>query len=268
MVFGCGSSNPTQDQGSADASREDMAIHDAAAPDGDVGQGDVGSPDMALPQDMSVDAAMDAGMEDDAGLVRPDVGLCETCELDSQCPSGADCVTFGPYRLCLTRVASEFSVCPRTFEAASLALTPDTYYCLPTEGCCIDEDDDGYGQGQFCAGADCNDADEAVYPGADEFCNGTDNDCDEVPDDAVIDCPTSGCEANGAGYVGFLSSQCVDGACELTGGVSCGLYACAGGHSTGDACAVTCDVGGLDRDDRCVAAAHCDQGVCVADAPD
>ena len=59
-------------------------------------------------------------------------------------------------------MADEFATCPRTFEAAALAAEPNRFYCLPTEGCCIDEDDDNYGEGVFCDGADCNDNDELV----------------------------------------------------------------------------------------------------------
>ncbi len=37
---------------------------------------------------------------------------------------------------------------------------------------------------------DCNDANSAVYPGADEYCNGTDDDCDGVADDSALDAST------------------------------------------------------------------------------
>jgi hypothetical protein len=47
--------------------------------------------------------------------------------------------------------------------------------CPPS---CIDGDHDGYGDGVGCLGADCNDAEPAVNPGADEICeDGVDNDC-------------------------------------------------------------------------------------------
>ncbi len=47
---------------------------------------------------------------------------------------------------------------------------------------CSDRDGDGYGMG--CAlGADCNDRDSAMHPGAVESCNFRDDDCDGLVDD-------------------------------------------------------------------------------------
>ena len=47
--------------------------------------------------------------------------------------------------------------------------------CPPS---CTDRDLDGYGDGAGCLGADCDDADGAINPGADETCgDGVDNDC-------------------------------------------------------------------------------------------
>ncbi|MBI4704916.1 MAG: SUMF1/EgtB/PvdO family nonheme iron enzyme [Deltaproteobacteria bacterium] len=48
---------------------------------------------------------------------------------------------------------------------------------------CQDADGDGYGL--WCAaGADCNDRDRAVHPGASEICNFRDDDCNALVDDA------------------------------------------------------------------------------------
>ena len=73
-------------------------------------------------------------------------------------------------------------------------LTSNTYY--------LDADGDGYGdagQTQLACSApsgyvgddtDCDDSDGEVYPGAIEYCNGTDDDCNAIIDDACIDlCP-------------------------------------------------------------------------------
>ena len=48
---------------------------------------------------------------------------------------------------------------------------------------CQDADGDGYSD-EACGGTDCYDADPLTYPGADEVCDGWDNDCDGfIPDD-------------------------------------------------------------------------------------
>jgi hypothetical protein len=50
---------------------------------------------------------------------------------------------------------------------------------------CVDDDEDGYGEG--CAlGPDCDDDDDAVSPAADETCNGVDDDCDGEEDEDLV----------------------------------------------------------------------------------
>lgn len=49
---------------------------------------------------------------------------------------------------------------------------------------CIDNDHDGYGQGCLL-GADCNDANAAINPVAQEVCDNLDNDCDVAVDENV-----------------------------------------------------------------------------------
>jgi len=56
--------------------------------------------------------------------------------------------------------------------------------CLPTE-LCVDEDGDGFGQGPGCDGPDCDDTLETVFIGADEVCNGFDDDCDGAVEENV-----------------------------------------------------------------------------------
>jgi hypothetical protein len=62
----------------------------------------------------------------------------------------------------------------------------------------VDADGDGYGdderpldvceleEGQSQEGADCDDADASTFPGAEELCDGVDNDCDGVADSGEI----------------------------------------------------------------------------------
>ncbi len=55
---------------------------------------------------------------------------------------------------------------------------------------CTDEDGDTYAiEGYSCGEVDCADDDKETYPGADELCDGKDNDCDDVvpPDEADAD---------------------------------------------------------------------------------
>ncbi|MCB9794835.1 MAG: putative metal-binding motif-containing protein [Alphaproteobacteria bacterium] len=57
-------------------------------------------------------------------------------------------------------------------------------------------DDDGDG---FPASTDCDDQDAAVYPGADEACDGVDQDCDEAVDEGAPGADTFA-DADGDGY--------------------------------------------------------------------
>ena len=79
-------------------------------------------------------------------------------------------------------------------------IDPDT--AIGTTVFYADEDGDGFGSedttlactqpsGHVANADDCDDASDAVYPGADEFCDGIDNDCDGITDpDTAIDAPT------------------------------------------------------------------------------
>ena len=50
---------------------------------------------------------------------------------------------------------------------------------------CVDEDEDGFGEGAACRGPDCDDTDPTVNPNAREVCDGVDNDCAGGPDDDI-----------------------------------------------------------------------------------
>jgi len=79
-------------------------------------------------------------------------------------------------------------------------------------GECTDDDGDGFSvEGGNCGRVDCNDDNENVNPGADEVCDGLDNDCDNLVDEGNV------CEQCGNGVVKG-SEECDDG---LNNGVPC-----------------------------------------------
>jgi hypothetical protein len=62
---------------------------------------------------------------------------------------------------------------------------------------CVDEDNDGYGDGASCKGPDCDDYNGAIHPGAQEVCgDGKDQDCDG----ADTACPENCVDNDGDGY--------------------------------------------------------------------
>ena len=83
-----------------------------------------------------------------------------------------------------------------------------------------DVDGDGYGDpgssssacaqpsGYVADDSDCDDADGAQYPGADEYCNGEDDDCDgTVDEDEAVDASTWYADVDGDGYGDPASSS-------------------------------------------------------------
>ncbi len=84
----------------------------------------------------------------------------------------------------------------------------------------LDYDDDGYGgstytleacdapEGYVADATDCDDLEVYSFPGADEWCDGVDNDCDdEVDEDDAIDAPTWYEDADGDGYGSTTATQ-------------------------------------------------------------
>ena len=78
---------------------------------------------------------------------------------------------------------------------------------------CIDEDEDGFGDGAACRGLDCDDGNAAVNPNAREACDGVDNDCSGRADDDIdeLGCPLT------LGVCAGASAACMNGAFEACG---------------------------------------------------
>ena len=84
------------------------------------------------------------------------------------------------------------------------ALDADTWY--------LDDDGDGYGDASATTedcdqpsdyvsdDTDCDDTDDEVYPGADEYCDDVDEDCDSTVDEGALDKDTWYADADGDGY--------------------------------------------------------------------
>jgi hypothetical protein len=137
----------------------------------------------------------------------------------------------------------------------------------PTSAECAasDRDRDSFGDHASCVARDCDEANPAIHPGAQEACNGRDDDCDGTIDEEL------GEGACGVGACRRTVGYCVDG----------GLAACVAGAPTPERCngvdddcdgmtdeeiadGATCGAGACRRTAQCVAGV---MQMCVAGAP-
>jgi len=95
---------------------------------------------------------------------------------------------------------------PVAFLALILALSacrtdpdkPDTDTIVPIDDTgpnAVDADGDGYSSDE-----DCDDSDAGIHPGADEYCDGIDNDCDGVIDEDALDATPWYADADADGW--------------------------------------------------------------------
>jgi hypothetical protein len=137
-----------------------------------------------------------------------------------ECQKGVRTCTNGTWGTCDGGVSPTDEVCD-TFdndcdgEADNLDEPPRWYK---------DGDGDGFGAsdefregctqpgGYYAEGGDCNNSDPAIHPGAEEVCDGADNNCDGTVDE---DC---GCEAGTSQACGSSVGACQQGSQECTNG--------------------------------------------------
>ncbi len=139
--------------------------------------------------------------------------LCKPCDNDRECDDNEDlCLSFGRNAYCGEDCADD-GVCPAGYECVDVE-DADARQCVPAGGAscqpCTDLDGDGYGDGADCLGFDCDDDDPTVYRGADELCDGKDNDCNALVDDAPSGAPAGGCPTEGV--CAAVTLACVGGA--------------------------------------------------------
>ncbi len=104
-----------------------------------------------------------------------------------------------------------------------------------------DADADGYGdassttedceapEGYVADDTDCDDAEDATFPGADEYCDGADDDCDgDVDEDEAVDASTWHLDFDGDGYGGSLTTP----SCEQPSGYVADDTDCDDGDAT------------------------------------
>jgi hypothetical protein len=117
-------------------------------------------------------------------------GLGGFCEADGDCESGLEC---------------RENVCSEPLVNCEPPCNPDVEYCYQLECVVIADPDDKDGDGSL-VGEDCDDFDRTVHPGSYEYCDGIDNDCDDVVDQ---DCPP--CSDGDSRPCGSDVGECTEG---------------------------------------------------------
>jgi hypothetical protein len=136
-----------------------------------------------------------------------DPGPADDCDLDGD-PDASDCADADPaVHAGVPEICNGVDDdCDTLVDAADPSVDPSTerlWY--------LDLDGDGFGSAALASscspppgaadnGLDCDDTDDARSPGADERCNGLDDDCDAVVDEEPADAPTWWLDADADGF--------------------------------------------------------------------
>lgn len=154
-----------------------------------------GGPDLGGPDIVTIEDAGGAGADssEDEGPELATIG--EPCSEDDACES-FECLVLIPGEdgIC-SEPCSDQSNCPEDWDCVLLSDSgaDAQQVCVPNN-LCADPDMDGYGVGPGCLGEDCDEQTAAINDGAEEICDGIDNDCDDRVDENPIgvgeDCDT------------------------------------------------------------------------------
>ncbi|MBR9692228.1 hypothetical protein GOV06_05590 [Candidatus Woesearchaeota archaeon] len=169
-------------------------------------------------------------------------------------------------------------ICNTSLDCGTVGCIAGTYYSFTcnNNGTCLascsnvtsitDNDLDGYDT--ECDG-DCDDANNTIYPGAAEVCNGVDDDCNSTVDDGTICNQNFYCDSDVDGYAPNVSNYvCTNYSCTVNLPVGCfsvpGTDCNDSDNSINPGAAEVCD--GLDNDcdgeidegNTCYKAFYCD----------
>ncbi|MCB9521647.1 MAG: hypothetical protein H6699_12365 [Myxococcales bacterium] len=134
----------------------------------------------------------------------------EPCVDDADCESEL-CVVLdvdSGASVCSGRCTTDVD-CPNGFRCTTVGGVDLTRVCLPDD-LCVDADFDRHGIGPGCDGDDCDDADPSRFVGADETCDGLDNDCDGEIDERTLE-EGADCDSGFAGVCAAGRTRCEAG---------------------------------------------------------